>query len=59
MLANLLIYTVGDTLTLCTPLRYSVNETLDGYCDHCAMSGDKEFDRHAAQNIAQADTFLW
>jgi dihydrofolate reductase len=41
------------------PLRYSINVTLDGCCDHCAMSADEELHRHAAENIEQADALLF
>src|SRR6202166_3914537 len=41
------------------PLRYSINITLDGCCDHRAMIADEELHRHAAQNIAQADALLF
>ena len=41
------------------PLRYSINVTLDGCCDHRAMLPDEELHRHAAENIAQADALLF
>jgi dihydrofolate reductase len=41
------------------PLRYSINVTLDGCCDHRAMIPDEEMHRHAAENIAQADALLF
>jgi dihydrofolate reductase len=41
------------------PLRYSINVTLDGCCDHQAMIPDEELHRHAAQNIAQADALIF
>jgi dihydrofolate reductase len=41
------------------PLRYSINITLDGCCDHRAMFADEELHRHAAENIAQADALLF
>lgn len=41
------------------PLRYSINITLDGCCDHQAMSPDEELHRHAAAIIAQADALLF
>jgi hypothetical protein len=41
------------------PLRYSINVTLDGCCDHRAIPADEDLHRHAAENIAQADTFLF
>ena len=40
------------------PLRYSINVTLDGCCDHRAISPDEEMHRHAAEGIAQADALL-
>jgi hypothetical protein len=41
------------------PLRYSINVTLDGCCDHRAISPDEEMHRHHAQNLAQADALLF
>jgi dihydrofolate reductase len=44
------------------PLRYSINVTLDGCCDHRAMLADeelKELHRHAVENITQADALLF
>jgi dihydrofolate reductase len=41
------------------PLRYSINVTLDGCCDHRAIPADEELHRHAAENIAQADVLLF
>ena len=41
------------------PLRYSVNVTLDGICDHHEIPADKDLHRHAAENIAQADALLF
>ena len=40
------------------PLRYSINVTLDGCCDHRAIVPDEELHRRAAENIAQADALL-
>jgi dihydrofolate reductase len=40
------------------PLRYSINVTLDGCCDHRAIIPDEEMHRHAAEGIAQADALL-
>jgi dihydrofolate reductase len=40
------------------PLRYSINVTLDGCCDHRAFLPDADLHRHAAENIAQADALL-
>ena len=41
------------------PLRYSINVTLDGCCDHRAFLPDEELHRHAVENIAQADALLF
>jgi dihydrofolate reductase len=41
------------------PLRYSINVTLDGCCDHRAIVPDEELHRHAAENIARADALLF
>ena len=40
------------------PLRYSINVTLDGCCDHRAILPDEELHRHHAANIAQTDALL-
>lgn len=41
------------------PLRYSINVTLDGCCDHRAVIPDEELHRHATENLAQADALLF
>ena len=41
------------------PLRYSINVTLDGCCDHRVMVPDEDLHRHAAENLAQADALLF
>jgi dihydrofolate reductase len=41
------------------PLRYSINVTLDGCCDHRAMVPDEDLHRHAAENIDRADALLF
>lgn len=41
------------------PLRYSINLTLDGCCDHRAGSGDEELHRHAIENFDRADALLF
>jgi dihydrofolate reductase len=41
------------------PLRYSINVTLDGCCDHREMVADEELHRHAAENLGQADALLF
>lgn len=40
-------------------LRYSINVTLDGCCDHRAGSTDEELHRYWAENLAQADALLF
>ena len=41
------------------PLRYSINVTLDGCCDHRAMVPDEDLHRHATANLDQADALLF
>jgi dihydrofolate reductase len=41
------------------PLRYSINVTLDGCCDHREGFADEELHRHAAENVARADALLF
>jgi dihydrofolate reductase len=41
------------------PLRYSINVTLDGCCDHRAMPADEELHRHAIANLERADALLF
>src|SRR5215211_2950887 len=41
------------------PLRYSINVTLDGCCEHRAMMADEELHRHAVENLARADALLF
>ena len=41
------------------PLRYSINVTLDGCCDHRAGIADEALHRHAVENIVQADALLF
>src|SRR5215208_5820680 len=45
--------------TVMRPLRYSINVTLDGCCDHRAMVADEELHRHAAENLDRADALLF
>ena len=40
-------------------LRYSINVTLDGCCDHRAVSPDEDLHRHAVENLDQADALLF
>ncbi|MCB0174682.1 MAG: dihydrofolate reductase family protein [Anaerolineae bacterium] len=41
------------------PLRYSINVTLDGCCDHRAIVPDEELHRHAVENLNRADALLF
>ncbi|HEX5054539.1 MAG TPA: dihydrofolate reductase family protein [Planctomycetota bacterium] len=40
------------------PLRYSINVTLDGCCDHRAMIPDEASHRHATEILERADALL-
>ena len=41
------------------PLRYSINVTLDGCCDHRAIPADEALHRHAVETLEQADALLF
>ena len=41
------------------PLRYSINVTLDGCCDHRVAIADEELHRHAIENLERADALLF
>jgi dihydrofolate reductase len=41
------------------PLRYSINVTLDGCCDHRAIPADEDLHRHAVENLSWADALLF
>ena len=41
------------------PLRYSINVTLDGCCDHREVLADEDLHRHAAENLDRADALLF
>ena len=41
------------------PLRYSINVTLDGCCDHQVMIPDEELHRYFADELARADALLF
>ena len=41
------------------PLRYSINVTLDGCCDHRAMLADEELHHHAVENLNQVEALLF
>jgi dihydrofolate reductase len=40
------------------PLRYSINVTLDGCCDHMAVTPSEEMHHHHAASLARADALL-
>ncbi len=40
-------------------LRYSINVTLDGCCDHLAIPADEDLHQHHAENLARADALLF
>jgi dihydrofolate reductase len=41
------------------PLRYSINATLDGCCDHQVIPAGEEMHRHHAASLARADALLF
>jgi dihydrofolate reductase len=41
------------------PLRYFINVTLDGCCDHRAIIADEDVHRHAVENLVRADALLF
>ena len=41
------------------PIRYSINVTLDGCCDHRVVLADEDLHRHAIENLDQADALLF
>src|SRR5579862_21863 len=41
------------------PLRYSINVTLDGCCDHRAIPADEDLHRHSVENLDRADALLF
>lgn len=41
------------------PLRYSINVTLDGCCDHQAVAPSEELHRHHAANLERADALIF
>lgn len=41
------------------PLRYSINVTLDGCCDHRAIVPDEAMHRHASDIIARSDALIF
>jgi dihydrofolate reductase len=41
------------------PLRYSINITLDGCCDHRVIPPDEELHRHAVEILSEADALVF
>lgn len=41
------------------PLRYSINVTLDGCCDHTTVTPDEELHLHFAAEMARADALIF
>jgi len=41
------------------PLRYSINVTLDGCCDHRVVIADEELHRRATENLERADALVF
>ena len=46
-------------MLLMQPLRYSINVTLDGCCDHRVIVPDEDLHRHAVENLHRADALLF
>ncbi|MEV5766416.1 dihydrofolate reductase family protein [Micromonospora sp. NPDC052213] len=51
--------TTRDEVSETRPLRYSINVTLDGCCDHRAIPADEDLHRHHTENLARADALLF
>ena len=41
------------------PLRYSINVTLDGCCDHRVITPDEDLHRNSVKNLEQSDALLF
>ena len=54
-----LVYPIGRYSCEMRPLRYSINVTLDGCCDHRAIPAGEDVHRHAVENLNQADALLF
>src|SRR6187551_3222767 len=50
---------IGNQGLVMRPLRYSINVTLDGCCDHRAGVTDEELHRYWAENLSQADALIF
>lgn len=40
-------------------VKFSINVTLDGCCDHRVMFADEELHRHAMKSIQEADALVF
>jgi dihydrofolate reductase len=56
---TLLVFPNRRYCCIMQPLRYSINVTLDGCCDHLAIPADEDLHRHAIENLARADALLF
>ena len=58
---TLLVYPIGPhrRYSCVRPLRYTINVTLDGCCDHRVIPADEELHNHAIENLNQADALLF
>ena len=41
------------------PVRYSINVTVDGCCDHRAIPADEDLHRHPVETLNRADVLLF
>ena len=55
----MLLYPIGGYSHGMRPLRYSINVTLDGCCDHRVGIADEDIHRHAIENLGRADALLF
>lgn len=55
----MLVVRRSDTVARVRPLRYSINVTLDGCCDHREGIADEELHRNAIENLVKADALLF
>src|ERR671921_26322 len=51
--------TIMGIFNVMRPLRFSINVTLDGCCDHRAGIADEDLHRNAMENIERADALLF
>lgn len=58
MTRTLMVYRYLQYPSVMRPLRYSINVTLDGCCDHREIPPDEDLNRHAIDNLDQTDDLL-